>query len=159
MPRSRSEAGAEHWHSLLYFNCYRLIVALVLLGSSVWLAENIPFGHVHRGVFVYVNLIYIGLTAAAFAPILWRQPAFHLQLSTYVGLDIVAVTLMIYASGGVTSGLGLLLLPSLAAAGLMAMGHLTLFYAAVASIGILGEQLFGVVFSGADSAPFLQAGL
>ncbi|MGD2140238.1 MAG: histidine kinase dimerization/phospho-acceptor domain-containing protein [Burkholderiales bacterium] len=159
MPRSRSEAGAEHWHSLLYFNCYRLIVALVLLGSSVWLAENIPFGHVHRGVFVYVNLIYIGLTAAAFAPILWRQPAFHLQLSTYVGLDIVAVTLMIYASGGVTSGLGLLLLPSLAAAGLMAMGHLTLFYAAVASIGILGEQLFGVVFSGADSALFLQAGL
>jgi len=159
MVRSRSEAGSEHWHSLLYFNCYRLIVALVLLGSGIWLAENIPFGSYHRSVFVYVNLIYIALTVVAFAPILWRQPSFHLQLSTYVGLDIVAVTLMLYASGGVTSGLGLLLLPSLAAAGLMAMGHLTLFYAAVASIGILGEQLFGVLFLGGDSALFLQAGL
>ncbi len=159
MIRPRGEAGSEHWHSLLYFNCYRLIVSLVLLGSSIWLSDNIPFGSFHRAVFVYVNLIYIALTVVAFAPILWRQPSFHLQLSAYVGLDIVAVTLMLYASGGVTSGLGLLLLPSLAAAGLMAMGHLTLFYAAVASIGILGEQLFGVLFLGGDSALFLQAGL
>ncbi len=154
-----SESRAEHWHSLLYFNCYRLIVAVVLLGSGIWLSDSIPFGSYHRIVFVYVNLIYIGLTVVAFAPILWRQPAFHLQLSTYVGLDVIAVTLMLYASGGVTSGLGLLLLPSLAAAGLMAMGRLTLFYASIASIGILGEELFEVLFLGGNSALFLQAGL
>ena len=66
-----AEAGAEHWHSLLYFNIYRLIVALVLLGSIIWLAGNIPFGSYNRNVFVYVDLIYIGLTLVAFAPILW----------------------------------------------------------------------------------------
>lgn len=159
MVTAHRDAGPEHWHSLLYFNFYRVIVALVLVGSSVWLADNIPFGSYQRGVFVYVNLIYIALTVVAFASIMWRQPSFHIQLSTFVGLDIAAVTLMLYASGGVTSGLGLLLFPSLAAAGLMAMGHLTLFYAAVASIGILGEQLFDVLFLGGDSALFLQAGL
>ena len=157
--KTGDEVGAEHWHSLLYFNCYRLIVALVLLGSSIWLSDSIPFGSYNPAVFIYVNLIYIALTVVAFAPILWRQPPFHLQLSTYVGLDVIAVTLMLYASGGVASGLGLLLLPSLAAAGLMAMGRLTLFYAALASIGILGEQLFDVLFLGGDSALFLQAGL
>jgi two-component system sensor histidine kinase PilS (NtrC family) len=152
------EARAEHWHSLLYFNCYRLIVALVLLGSIIWLADNIPFGSYNRGVFVRVNLIYIAFTVVAFAPILWRHPPFRFQLSTYVGLDVVAITLMLYASGGITSGLGLLLLPSLAAAGLMAMGRLTLLYAALASIGILGEQLFDVMYLGGDSALFVQAG-
>jgi two-component system sensor histidine kinase PilS (NtrC family) len=154
-----SEAGAEHWRSLLYFNGYRLIVAIVLLGSILWLSGNIPFGSYNRSVFIYVDLIYIALTIAAFAPIMWRRPPFHLQLSTYVCLDVAAVTLMLYASGGVTSGLGLLLLPSLAAAGLMAMGRLTLFYAAVASIGVLGEQLFEVLFLSGDSALFLQVGL
>ena len=157
--RSESEAGAEHWHSLLYFNFYRLIVALVLLGSILWLASNIPFGSYSRSIFIYIDLIYVALTIFAFAPILWRQPRFDVQLSTYVGLDVIAVTLMLYASGGVTSGLALLLLPSLAAAGLMAMGRLTLFYAALASIGILGEQLFEVVFLGGNSALFLQVGL
>jgi len=153
------EPGAGHWHSLLYFNFYRLIVAFVLLGSVVWLSDSIPFGSYNWGVFLYTDLIYIALTVVAFLPILLRQPAFNLQLSAYVALDVVAVTLMLHASGGVTSGLGLLLLPSLAAAGLMAMGRLTLFYAALASIGILGEQLYEVLFLGGNTALFLQVGL
>ena len=137
-----SETGSAHWRSLLYFNVYRLIVALVLLSAVIWLSDNIPFGSYNREFFIYVDLVYVAFTLLAFAPILWQRPRFDLQLSIYVCLDVAAVTLMLYASGGVASGLGLLLLPSLAAAGLLAMGRLTLFYAATASIGILGEQSY-----------------
>lgn len=154
-----TETGAAHWRSLLYFNVYRLIVALVLLGSVIWLSDNIPFGSYSREFFIYVDLVYVALTLLAFAPILWQQPRFDIQLSVYVVIDVAAVTLMLYASGGVASGLGLLLLPSLAAAGLLAMGRLTLFYAATASIGILGEQSFEVLALAGNSGLFLQAGL
>lgn len=157
--RTGEEAGAAHWRSLLYFNVYRLIIAFVLLGAIAWLAENIPFGSYSRITFVYVDLAYIGLTIVAFIPIFWRIPRFDIQLSAYVTLDVIAVTLMLYASGGVGSGLGLLLLPSLAAAGLMSMGTLTLFYAALAAIGVLGEQSYRVFLLDGDSALFLQAGL
>lgn len=154
-----AQESAAHWRSLLYFNIYRLIVAFVLLGAFLWLGDNIPFGSYSRTLFVYVDQIYIGLTTIAFLPILWRIPRFDIQLSACVALDVLAVTLLLYASGGVGSGLGLLLLPSLAAAGLMSMGRLTLFYAALAAIGVLSEQCYRVLLLGGDSAQFLQSGL
>ena len=64
----------------------------------------------------------------------WR---FDLQLTVQVASDIVAISLLTYASNGISSGLGLLLLTTLAAAGLIARGRLTLFYAALASIAVL----------------------
>ena len=139
--RSVGETGAAHWRSLLYFNVYRLIVALILLGSVIWLPENIPFGSYNREFFIYVDLVYIALTLFAFAPTFWQQPRFDLQLSVFVCLDVLTIALLLYASGGVASGLELLLLPSLAAAGLLAMGRLPLFYAATASFAILCENM------------------
>jgi two-component system sensor histidine kinase PilS (NtrC family) len=153
------ETGTAHWRSLLYFNIYRLIVALILLGSVVWLSDNIPFGSYNREFFITVDLVYVALTLLAFAPIVWQRPRFELQLSIYVCLDVLAIALLLYASGGVVSGLELLLLPSLAAAGLLAMGRLPLFYAAMASFAILCEQSFEVLYLDGNSALFLRAGL
>lgn len=154
-----TQSGNAHWRSLLYFNVYRLIVACVLLGSVFWLSSRIPFGSYSRMAFLYVDTAYIFLTLLAFFPILWRVPRFDVQLTIYVCLDVLAVTLMLYASGGVESGLALLLLPSLAAAGLLAMGRLTLFYAAIAAISVLAEQSYQVLVLSGSSASFLQGGL
>ena len=75
--------------------------------------------------------------------------------------DIVASVLLLNASDGFRSGLGVMLLISLAAAALVSRGALMLFYAALASIAILLEQtywllrfdaperIFGVRFAGA----------
>ena len=64
-----------------------------------------------------------------------------------------------FASGGISSGLGLLLLSELAAAGLVSRGRLTLFYAALASIAVLLEQTVQVLFYNASSTEYVQAGL
>lgn len=157
--RPVGETGTAHWRSLLYFNVHRLIVALILLGSVIWLPDNIPFGSHNREFFITVDLVYVALTLFAFAPTLWRQPRFDLQLSVYVCLDVLTIALLLYASGGVASGLELLLLPSLAAAGLLAMGRLPLFYAATASFAILCEQSFEVLYLDGNTALFLRAGL
>jgi two-component system sensor histidine kinase PilS (NtrC family) len=152
----RSEA---FWRSLLYFNVYRVVVASVLLGSVWWLGADIPFGSYNREVFLLTNGAYIAINLMAFGVILSRQVAFNVQLAAYIAVDVVAVVTMMYASGGIPSGLGLLLLPSLAAAGLMSHGRLTLFFAAVAALGVLGEQSYEVVFRNGSTALFVQAGL
>ncbi len=64
-----------------------------------------------------------------------------------------------YFSGGIQSGLGLLLLASLAAAGLISRGKLALFYAFVASIGILLEESYILLYMEGYHAQYLQAGL
>ncbi|HWN30014.1 MAG TPA: ATP-binding protein [Burkholderiales bacterium] len=73
--------------------------------------------------------------------------------------DIVFLVVLMYASGGITSGLGLLLLASLAAAGLISRGRLAFFYAALASIAVLLQQTLQVLQGHEDSTQYVQSGM
>ena len=84
---------------------------------------------------------------------------FELQLSLQAGLDIVAITLLMYASGGIRSGLGVMLLISLTGAAIVAPRRLTFLYAALATIALLLEQSYWVLEHDAPTASFLQPGL
>ena len=86
----------------------------------------------------------------------WR---FNLQLSIQVVGDIAFMVTLMHASGGISSGLGLLLLATLAGAGLISRGRLSLFYAALASIAVLLEHTYAVLRFEASSGQFVQAGL
>jgi two-component system sensor histidine kinase PilS (NtrC family) len=163
---SRAPAGAElhrpggyaFWRSLFYFNAYRLACALTLLAIATSWSGAFPFASRDYALFVSVTVCYALFSVLSFAliRIRWR---FDLQLSLQVGIDIAAMALLSYASNGISSGLGLLLLTSLAAAGLIARGRLTLFYAALASIAILLGHTFDVLKFDAPVAQFAQAGL
>jgi two-component system sensor histidine kinase PilS (NtrC family) len=156
-PPARGHATAL-WRSLHYFNVYRLIAsALLLLMAAAW-GPSLQFGARNYGLFVLVaaaqcvvSLLWFVLIRAR-----WR---FELQLGTQVFVDVGATALLTYASHGITSGLGLLLLTTLAAAGLVSRGRLTLFYAALATIAILLEHTIEVLRFEAPLALFAQAGL
>jgi len=64
-----------------------------------------------------------------------------------------------YASSGIRSGLGVMLLISLAGAALVSRGTLTLFYAALASIAVLLEQSYWVLVEDSSTANYVQPGL
>ena len=59
---------------------------------------------------------------------------FEIQLTVQVGLDVLAITLLMFAAGGMRSGLGVMLLISLTAAAIVAPRRLTYLYAALATI-------------------------
>ncbi|HMM72354.1 MAG TPA: PAS domain-containing sensor histidine kinase, partial [Rhodocyclaceae bacterium] len=59
-----------------------------------------------------------------------------------VTLDILALTLLMHASGGAKSELGYMLFVPLAAAGLIGEGRTTLFFAALATVAVLLEQAY-----------------
>ncbi|MEO8156373.1 MAG: ATP-binding protein [Betaproteobacteria bacterium] len=155
----RRQFGDAFWRSLLYFNVYRLAAALVLMATVLTLGEDIPFGSYSHRLYVYADTGYILFSLLAFAAILPRRPYFTLQLSVQICADIVFLTVLMFASGGIGSGLGLLLLVSLAAVGLISRGRLTLFFAALATIAVLAEQTCQVVFLSGSTAQYAQAGL
>ncbi len=109
-------------------------------------------------MFVYVAAAYVTFSLLCFLVIAWRRH-FHLQLGIQVGADIAFIVVLMYASGGISSGLGLLLLSGLAAAGLISRGRLTLFYAALASIAVLIEHTTQVLFHYGQTTQYVQAGL
>jgi two-component system sensor histidine kinase PilS (NtrC family) len=76
-----------------------------------------------------------------------------------VFVDVLSITLLMHTSGGIRSGIGVSLLISLAAAGLITRGRLAFFHAAVAALAVLLEQAFQVWRFDAPASDYLQSGL
>jgi len=160
-PRSLVPEGGypdSYWRSLFYFNVYRTIVAALLLVTAQVFEDSV-FGSRSGSLFLYASFGYIAFSGLAFLPISSHRPDFPLQLAIQVIADILFVTLLVYASSGVTSGLGLLLLASLAAAGIISRGRMTLFFAALASLAVLLEQTYEVLSHAESSTHYIQASL
>lgn len=147
------------WVSLRYFNFYRIAVAAVFLLAVLIYGDAINLGSRNLGLFIYTSVLYLAL-AVVFHVALRKLPEyFNLQLTLQVVSDIVAVVLLMNASSGIRSGLGVMLLISLAGAALVSRGTLMFFYAALASIAVLLEQAYWVLVHDSSTADFLQPGL
>lgn len=147
------------WVSLRFFNIYRLLLAAAFLAAVTVFGDSLNFGSHNLTQFKYVSGAYL-LLAVVFQVLLERiRGFFNFQLSMHVIADIVATVLLMNASDGFRSGLGVMLLISLAAAALVSRGALMLFYAALASIAILLEQTYWVLVFDRGEANFVQPGL
>lgn len=157
-PARHRHAPEAYWRSLQLFNGYRLAAALLLLLAAAFWGTALQFGSRDMRLFLIAAAGYAAFALAMFAVISTRE-RFTWQLAIQVGGDIVFVVLLMYASGGLSSGLGLLLLTSLAAAGLVTRGQLTLFFAAIATIAVLLEHTYDVLRFSESGAQYAQAGL
>lgn len=152
-------AQEELWRSIFLFNLYRLVLAILLVLVAGTLADALGLGSSNLPLFFRTSVAYVALVLLSQLTIKLRQPRFGLQLAFQIGIDIACLTVLAHASGGIQSGLGILLLVSLAAAGLISRGQITLFFAALASIAVLLEHSYAVVVQDAPVALYLQAGL
>ena len=136
------------------------MIIAVILGTSYWLFQRFqvlsPQALELAGwtLSLYILAAALTLFAAHF-----RLPRANLHLTGQVVLDVAAMTLLMHASGGVKSGIGLLLLVSLAAAGLVARGRLAFFHAALAALAILLEQSWQFLLAESTGVDFFQTGM
>lgn len=147
------------WRSLLYFNQYRLVLTGFFVFLAITFGSELTLGARNWQMFLDVSEIYAAAVMCSFIPLWLRRPSFSWQMGSQVGGDIVGLTILSYASGGIQSNIGLLLLVSLAAAGMISRGRVTLFYAALASIAALLEHSYAVLYDEAEIALYVQVGL
>jgi len=150
---------SSHWRSLDYFNLYRLTLALVFALLSLVVTQDWLVGSESPLFFRSAAFGYLASSSLFVVGIRARWPAFPAQLSLHIFTDIVFITALANASGGVSSGLGLLLLASLASAGLIGRGRLALMYASMASIAMLGMHTLRMLNGHAEGQDYLQTGL
>lgn len=147
------------WHLLGLFSKYRVVIA-VILGLMYWGFQRFQvLSPLAPSLAGWTLSIYFVAAMATMAAAHWRVPAAGYHLTGQVVLDVVAMTLLMHASGGVKSGIGLLLLVSLAAAGLVVRGRLAFFHSALAALAILLEQSWQLLNLEAPAADFFQSGL
>lgn len=152
-------AVTELWRSLHLFGLYRLTLGGLLILLAIAFGDVLSLNDFEQKWVLRICLVYIVLTLTALGGVYKKWPDFALQLAFQVGTDIAVIATLSYFSGGIQSNLGMLLLVSLAAAGLISRGRITLFYAALASIAILLEHAYSVLTHEAAVAQFLQAGI
>jgi len=150
---------ADYWRSLRYFNLYRLTLASMFVFLSGVIGSSLSLTQYDWKKFFVTSVIYAIAAGLSFVPLRLRWPRFTWQLAGQVGVDIAIFMVLAFASGGIQSSVGLLLLVSLAAAGLISRGRITLFFAALASIATLLEHSYEVLYADADAAQYVQAGL
>jgi two-component system sensor histidine kinase PilS (NtrC family) len=153
------EADDVTWRTLWVYCTYRVVLAVFVSIAFVFLNRFFNLGVLAPGVMVPTLAIYTLLAIALVVPARVREPALVIQVTIGVFIDVVAIVLLMYASGGVRSGLGVVLLVSLAAAGLITRGRLAYFHAATAALAVLLEQTFQLWRHDAGPQDFLQAGI
>lgn len=147
------------WRSIYIFSFYRLALGSLFVFLVGIFGEAFPFGSRNLPLFFYTSLIYVALALASLVAIKLRWPRFNWQLAFQIGTDIVCVTILSHASGGIQSSMGVLLLVSLAAAGMISRGKITLFFAALATLAMLLQHSYAVLTEDAAVALYVQVGV
>jgi two-component system sensor histidine kinase PilS (NtrC family) len=130
------------WRPLFWFNLLRLAVAALLLGLTLITPPLKPLGSTAPQLYHLAALVYVGVAIVGFAAQRARWPRFNVQISLLVMLDIAILTLLTHASGGLSSGLGILLLVVVVGGGLLVSGRLAFLFAATAALAVLVESVY-----------------
>lgn len=130
------------WNALRFLDIYRLLLAGILFASTLLAAPLKPFGAYAPELFSALSVFYLVFAVTCGFALLWRWPPLRHQVYIQVLVDIAAITLLMHASGGMNSGLGILLVVVVAGGGLFMPGRTALFFAAVATLSTLSESVY-----------------
>lgn len=135
----------RNWRIVLYLSLYRVFVAIFLSLSNFPNTYSRAFGQDYSQIFFYSSFTYVFFSLAIIQFGFWRWPRFNLQMNSQMIVDITALTLMTFASGGVSSGLGLLMVAPLLASVLVSEARMVMLYTAIATSGVLIVQMFSIL--------------
>lgn len=158
-PDTDDAIPADFWRSLNYFNLYRLSLVSFIIFIALAFDAASMFGVEKGRLFITTSGFYAVAVFLSFVALRLRWVPFYWQLAVQVCSDIVALSVLAFASGGIQSSVGLLLMVSLAVAGIISRGRITLFFAALASIAALLEHAFAVLYDEAPLSQYIQVGL
>jgi len=149
----------QRWRALRLFVIYRLTLVLTLIVAYFsGLGPNL-LGTSSSELFEATILVFLVFVVSSGLFLFWRTPPADQQVQFALFIDIIAVTLLTHASGGITSGLGILIAVSIAIGSLLLSGRLALMFAAMAAMAILIEQLYAQVKGLFPVTAYTQAGM
>lgn len=128
------------WRSLYYFNLYRLVLGVAFFAVGISGGQFASLGQRSPSLFTAASLALVMIAIISLFTITQGRPVFRLQAYFQFGMDVVLITLLSSASGGIVSGLYLLLLVSVAAGGVVLPGRMSLFFAAIGTLFALVEH-------------------
>jgi two-component system sensor histidine kinase PilS (NtrC family) len=127
------------WQPLRILTFYRAILAGLLTVLYFALQDSNPFNAQNHPLFSATLLTYLVFAIAAGFSTRLHWPGYQFQSTLQILTDIAAIALLMHATGGATSALGVLLVIAVAAGALISPGRPAYLFAAVATLALLFE--------------------
>ncbi len=162
-PRDMVESGPatdplRSTQTLRAFLLYRATLAALLLVFALSGTGPAFLGRSAPGVFLASTWLYALVTLGQTLLCCASRPPVRAQCLLAAVADIVFLTLIMYASGGVESGLGMLLAVSIATVGGLVPGRVALLLAALATLTVMGAQIQADLSELFPTTAYTQAG-
>lgn len=156
MSSNRGLSAEQGSRILRLYNLYRVIVGAVLVLLVLGNFDSQLLDLVHQNLFRVGSWTY--LTLSILIALLLPRPSSLKQVFGLALGDVVMLSGLFYAAGGTPSGIGNLLIVSVAIANILLRGRIGLLIAAVAAIGLI-YLTFYLSLSRPDAvAQYVQAG-
>jgi two-component system, NtrC family, sensor histidine kinase PilS len=147
--RLDAKITSTRWRSLKLYNLYRLCIAVLLFLTQGLPAEGIFNFNISSNSLLNSfssSVLAYFIFSAISAIFTWlEKPKLDFSLPAQIVTDIAFIVLIMHTQQGSQSSIGLLLIVTIAAGSLISVGRLALFYASVATIGILLEQTLHIL--------------
>ena len=158
-PAPARPAHADDWQILRVLSVYRLVLVGAL--AILYFTKVAPAVLGEASPVLFRSVIYVYVAAAAmFVFLLQRHwPEQHLQVYLQFATDTAALTLITYASGGVSSGMATLLITPTVAGSLILGTRISVLMAALASLSLFGEEFYRQFHRGWDPGEITQTGI
>ncbi len=130
------------WRSLKLYNGYRLLIAILFLVTQSAIGNDYFLKDIEVNLFSSLVLAYFIFSCIS-AIFTWvEKPNIDFNLPAQIIIEIIFIVLLMHAQHDGVTGIGLLLIITIASASLISDGRFALFYASLATIGILLEQSY-----------------
>ncbi len=147
------------WRIVGLANLYRLLVVLVLLAVHKLTLPAPAFGAARPELFRWILGVYFLLGVLLTLAGRRHWPGRRTLVLTHTLIDSGALSLLMFASGGVASNLGILLVIPVASMALLAIGREALVVAAIAALAILAQQIAAQLSGIATDTDYPLAGV
>lgn len=154
------QTPAQNWRSLLLLAGYRWLICLFLAATYYTGRGDNFFGKdLQADLFELACIGYLLLCLPMTLPVLLRRPRINLQLYIYAVIDVLALSLLIYAAGGVSTGLGMLMITPVAGTSILLPRRQGVLIGALATLGLLTEEMLRHFALDTPISHFIQAGM
>jgi len=135
----------DSWSSIRLFHLYRTTVSALVFLLTFLDAVPGSLEFSNKQHFFIVALILLVMNILLVPTTFFRWIPFRQLVFSMVLIDAIGFALLMHASNGLQSGLGLLIIPSVAGASLLLPGLIAHFFAAVATLSIFIEVGHGIL--------------
>src|SRR5690242_7897321 len=147
------------WRVIGLVNLYRLLIPPSVYAIYVFGGSGSLVGSAWPELFLWTCIVYF--TAGIAIVVSGRRLLPNLRATTFVHamVDALGISLLIFSSGGVASGLGILFVVPVGAMALLADSRDAFLLAAVAALALLVQQIGGHITGTASVSDYTASGI